>query len=778
MTRPLCRLSGAALLLFAASFGKAQTVDAEGGTPTPSLRPKIALTLSGGGAYGLLYLGALEWLEQHRIPIDGIAGNSGGALVGGWYATGIDLLTDAQVAHPVPRRGPDDMRLGGVAPILRRVDMESLFLFGPPFRNLPMPQKREAREYESELVDEFGHGVIRSPDGLVPGQNIQLLFDWITQAYPPAYLDAIPGSAPYDRLPTPFRCVATDMPSRDPSTWRKVVLGGPEGLPDAERPIGLARALRASMGIPLAFTPVYVRRKDGTEYRLVDGAAVDNFPTDVAIDAFHPDVLIGFEYKGIDRGDDRAAGLEGRLRAQGDRYHPSAGGREPGEKIIVTLDPQGWRFDSFGRWRELAWTGYQQMEALHRGPLGARLDRLALSPAAYQAYREARRARRRNVPIVPAKVTGDVDAAGGLDRVREAAVGHDLRNPDQAATLADALDRLVVDGGLATAGYLVENGTLDVRTTKRPYGPPFFRSGVTLEAVGGDRVWGQASARVSDLRTGRVGYWLDGSLGNNPLGRAGLEAPIARDLFLSPSVRLGREQEFQFDGDSRRSGVGISTAEATLALSYRPTTALEVAAGVAEGTNHADDPTGSPLDVETGGYTRTFLRTEFDTTDSGRVPRRGNHLWGELSDYSRLAGADHLTQFEGRAETFFSGPGRRNTLALQTGLGTSFGEHAPFPFEYRLGGFGSFAGYRRDEVRDSGYVSLRAAGFHEFGEIPYFLGRLYAVGSLQTVFTDGAARNALTLGALADTRLGNVYLGLAVVDHGAVRPMFTIGERF
>ena len=741
-------------------------------------RPKVALALSGGGAYGLLYLGALEWLEQHRIPIDGIAGNSGGALVGGWYATGIDLLTDAQVAHPAPRRAPADMRLGGVAPILSRVDMESLFEPGPPYRNLPMPQKRERRAYQSDVVDEFGHGVVRAPDGLVPGQNILLLFDWITQAYPPEYLDAVPGEAPFDRLPTPFRCVATDAPSRDPATWRKVVLGGLDALPDAERPIRLARALRASMGIPVAFTPVRVARKDGGAYRLVDGAALDDFPTDVAIDAFRPDVLLAFRYKGIEDGDAGARTLAARLRAAGDRYHPGTDGREPGDKLVVTLDPQGLRFDQFGRWRELAFMGYRQMEALHRGPAGAKLDRLALSPAAYAAYRAARRARRRNVPIVPARVTGDVKDPDALGRVREAAVGHDLRDPNRAARVADALDRLVADAGLATAGYAVEDGTLDVRTTARDYGPPFFRSGLRIDAMGGDRVWTAASVRISDLRTSRVGYWLDGTLGDEPVGRAGLEAPIARGLFLSPSVRVGREQEFRFEGDDRRAGVGIETAEAVAALSYRPTTATEFAIGTAVGANGADGRTGGPIDVATGSYTRDFLRGEFDTTDSGRVPRRGNHVWGELRDYPRLAGADRLRQFEGGAETFFGGPGLRNTVALRAGVGTSFGDRAPFPFEYRLGGFGSFTGYRRDEVRDSGYVSLRAAGFHEFGTIPYFLGRLYSVASLQAVVADGAVRNALTLGGLADTRLGNVYLGFAIVDHGAVRPLFALGERF
>ncbi len=32
-------------------------------------RPKIALVLSGGGARGFAHVGAIEWLEEHRIPV-------------------------------------------------------------------------------------------------------------------------------------------------------------------------------------------------------------------------------------------------------------------------------------------------------------------------------------------------------------------------------------------------------------------------------------------------------------------------------------------------------------------------------------------------------------------------------------------------------------------------------------------------------------------------------------------------------------------------------------
>jgi predicted acylesterase/phospholipase RssA len=46
-------------------------------------RPKIGVALEGGGALGLAHIGVLKWFEDHRIPIDYIAGTSMGGLVGG-----------------------------------------------------------------------------------------------------------------------------------------------------------------------------------------------------------------------------------------------------------------------------------------------------------------------------------------------------------------------------------------------------------------------------------------------------------------------------------------------------------------------------------------------------------------------------------------------------------------------------------------------------------------------------------------------------------------------
>ena len=61
-------------------------------------RPRIGLVLSGGGARGIAHIGVLRVLEELHIPIDYIAGTSGGAIIGGLYATGMD---STQIEHVI-----------------------------------------------------------------------------------------------------------------------------------------------------------------------------------------------------------------------------------------------------------------------------------------------------------------------------------------------------------------------------------------------------------------------------------------------------------------------------------------------------------------------------------------------------------------------------------------------------------------------------------------------------------------------------------------------------
>jgi NTE family protein len=197
-------------------------------------RPRLALALSGGGARGMAHIGALRALEEAGLPVDAIAANSMGAVVGGVYATG---------------RSPQELE-----EVVRSLDWASLFSGRSDRRTSPV-LRRDDRYGDLFGVRFDGKGA-RLPGGLLAEHRVNRFL--IEHLSPASY--AVSGD--FDRLPIPFRAVATDLKDGE-----RVILARGD----------LARAVRASMSIPVFFPPVAWEGR-----LLVDGLIVDNLPTDVA----------------------------------------------------------------------------------------------------------------------------------------------------------------------------------------------------------------------------------------------------------------------------------------------------------------------------------------------------------------------------------------------------------------------------------------------------------------------------------------------------------------
>src|SRR5215475_1203099 len=209
---------------------------------SPAGRRRIGLVLSGGGARGLAHIGVLEWFEQHRIPVDYIAGTSMGGLLGGLYATG--------------------MRPEEISRLTSRLDWDKLLSGPPSYDELSFRRKEDRRAYPSIL--EFGwRDGLRLPLAINPAHYIGLLLDRLTLPYSTV--------TSFDDLPIPFRCVATDM-----------IAAQPVVLKDGS----LAQALRATMAIPGIFTPIEIGGKV-----LADGGLLDNVPSGV-VQAMGADLII------------------------------------------------------------------------------------------------------------------------------------------------------------------------------------------------------------------------------------------------------------------------------------------------------------------------------------------------------------------------------------------------------------------------------------------------------------------------------------------------------
>ena len=197
-------------------------------------RPKVGLTLAGGGAKGLAHIGILKAIDSAGLKIDYLTGTSMGAVVGSIYAAGYSGNDIEQIA--------------------RNIDWGKLFKNSPQYKNVALSEKDEFGSYLVEVpLDKFK---IASSSGLIDPEEIWLEF---LQILYPVY-----KIKDFHRLNIPFECLATNVVNGDP-----VVLH--QG--------NIVAAVRASMAIPTVFTPVNYENK-----LLVDGGLVRNFPVRYAKD--------------------------------------------------------------------------------------------------------------------------------------------------------------------------------------------------------------------------------------------------------------------------------------------------------------------------------------------------------------------------------------------------------------------------------------------------------------------------------------------------------------
>jgi len=187
-----------------------------------------ALVLMGGGARGLAHVGVLRVLEKNGLVPDIIAGTSMGAIVGGLFAAGLSGTELTEM-------------LSGL-----RIDK----YIGKPSRHNLFKRPRNLFEYVmlSDYKNRFFGRI-----GLEKEDAIE------------TYLKSCVGDVRIEDLPIKFVCNAVDLVS------------GKEVL-FTEGP--LAKALRATMSLPLVFTPVRMRGM-----LLLDGGILNSAPVEAAANA-------------------------------------------------------------------------------------------------------------------------------------------------------------------------------------------------------------------------------------------------------------------------------------------------------------------------------------------------------------------------------------------------------------------------------------------------------------------------------------------------------------
>jgi NTE family protein len=205
-------------------------------------RPKIGITLSGGGAKGLAHIGILKAIDSAGLKIDYITGTSMGGILGGLYAIGYSA--------------------DSLEKITRNIDWSLLLSNQSSLRSLFMEEKDEYSKYDVELP--WVNNKLRLSSGLLEAQELWLKF---SELFFPVY-----NIKDFSKFSIPFRCIATDIGTGEP-----VVLKNGE----------IISAVRASMAIPSLFTPV-----DYLDHRVVDGGISRNFPVK-DVKEMGADIVIG-----------------------------------------------------------------------------------------------------------------------------------------------------------------------------------------------------------------------------------------------------------------------------------------------------------------------------------------------------------------------------------------------------------------------------------------------------------------------------------------------------
>jgi NTE family protein len=728
-------------MTIASDVADADAVENASPTPAATPRPRIGLVLGGGGAKGAAHVGVLGVLEELRIPIDCVVGTSMGALVGGTFASGMDAKELEQV--------------------MRSISWQEAIARSGLRTKVPMRRKLTGNTYSNSL--EFGvrDGRLLAPSGLINSQNVDLTIQYLVARSR--------GITDFDRLPIPFRAVATDM-----QTGEMAVLGKGD----------LALAMRASMAVPGAFAPVTI---DGRI--LGDGGLTRNVPVDIARQTC-ADVVIAVA---VPNPAPTAEQLRSPLTLMSRTLDVLINANERQQletlgaddvKIVIDMGDIG--SASFDRVPDAIPVGRAAALAQR-----AALSRYSLPEEEFTAWRTATsRTGREPVTVAQVNIIGAERANPELvRRTFGIAAGDtvDNRKIGERANVVFALSdfervayTLGGDGGQAE---------LNLHLTEKSWGPNILRFDLgfhigtdanTAFMIGGDylRTW------INPLGGEVHGSWRFGRT-------SGLEASLYQPLdaahrwFVEPGAVAQRSIEDLFiDGESvarYRFSHAWGSLDAGRVFGNR----MELRAGVRSGGQSVEREIGTPglPEISGEGYGGLTMSYVFDSRDrstlweSGTLARieyfRGIEALGAVDTYDRLEGvATTAVPFGG------------DVLYLRASGGASFGSDLPIYDTFTLGGPVSLPGLSLGELRGTSYWNAKATYLHRVADISYVFGQaLYAGFSVSAADMagriDGIDSPPIYSGAFllsGRTPLGPLSLSLALTSDSEWQLMFGLGR--
>jgi NTE family protein len=708
--------------------------------PAAPKRPRICLVLGGGGARGGAHVGVLKVLEELRIPVDCIAGTSMGSIVGGLYASGMD-------SQEIERE-------------LRAMDWVDVFEDYPSRADRSFRRKSDDYTYAFKAKPGFNDGKIMIPPAYIRGQKFDLVLNRLTLP--------VVEVKDFNRLPTPYRAVATDI-----ETGKAVVLA--KG--------NLSVSIRASMAVPAAFDPVEI---DGR--LLVDGGIANNVPIDVARD-MGADVLIVVDVgSGLSSRKDitSALGVTGQLANYLFTLNTEAQLKTLGPRDVLIRPPLGdIGGGSFDRVPETFPIG----ESSARAAIDS-LRRYSLSPQDYARYL-ARRARPRqgapmidSVRIVNRSHVSDAVIAGRIS----AKPGQLLDTKQLEEDIGQVYGLEIFESVRYDVVREDDKNVLVISAKEKGWGPGYLQLGVaSANSSNGDTTvkLGLLYTRteINELN----GEWrVAGQLGDEPSIATELYQPLdpLSRYFASGKIGYGDTNEDVFDDAGHRlARYQLETAKLELAGGREFGTWGEARLGYHRESGTAKVTIGPPAvktDVNLGWV---FLKLSDDKLDNVNFPRAGHfgraeyrvarEGLGSSSDYDQ-ATLDYLQAFTWD----------RNTLAGRFSAFSTANGTAPLGAQVRLGGFLRLSGLQDNQLSGQ-YAGLATLSYYRrIVDIQLF--RTYAGASIEAgnvwqQSKDVSSANTITAGSVflgADTPIGPLYLAYGRADTGQYSFYIYLGPRF
>ena len=715
----------------------------------PGNRKVVGLALEGGGALGLAHVGVLKWLEDNHIPVDRLAGTSMGALMGSLYASG---------------KSPAEIEA-----IAESGAFVNIFTIETPYTDVSFRRREDRRELP-QAIDIGLKGGPSLRNSLIADSGLNGFLDKVLFRY---------DSAPvrYDSLPIPFRCVSTDLNTMEPVVFE----GGP-----------LPQAVRASISIPGVFSPV--------EYKghyLVDGAIMDNLPTDIVREDLRADVVIGVQLDASTFTESDVSSIVSvfaRAFAAGTARNEKLG--EKGSDILIHVESGKFSTGDYAKAKELIALGYAATEKQRDA-----LKQFALSDDDWKLYLAARESRIRPEPAVLQAVNVEGGSAGAQQLVHI-----DLKplegQPLDPGKMNVALRRVQGNGTYqasyetfhneaqspvdGTASLGPDNG-VKVRLTPVKSGPPFLLFGLDVSAENSNVTRTTFDFRL--LNTNFGGY--DSELRTDV--RLGFLTQVSSEYYhvikpsgyyVEPQIGIFRQPVYLWQNQVRISEHLEQQAGGGLEVGRTFNRSLQLSANYKAQVirwHPVSGDDGTP--VVSGTAQTAVMHLSYDTRIAGVLSDKGFRLDLKAGGIFDTVDSHTAPIFQGRfSKAMFVS--KSNAISFNEEVNTYLKRSVTEPLKFTVGGPLRLSASSVDEYRGTDDFLTRAAYARRIATLPSGYGEgLYTSFAYEGAeIWDPAKRTTLrqdgAITLIGVTPFGAVTLGGSVGDAGRRKIFFTYGRLF